>query len=242
MHRLNRALRITMFTGLVASIALTGCGKSNKNNSADNEQVEQSSYGAVADNDVLDTGGKFRKLVVNNKSLSSSSENITNADTEQDKDSSDTDTETEPTQVVSNPALRDDIGLASMNLADLKGNRNVSEDKSGESSKSESTLDNYTKYNLKYNTGCTVNDFEKSIRYFCWSLPDDASNTFVNALAEICKEHGYLHDGLEITKNTYHTKDYKQYIYEVANKDHVITIAIDYNNTKEVWYTTKDKD
>lgn len=236
MHKLNRALQVVVFTGLIASIALTGCGKSDK------KQESQSSYDAVADNDILDTGGKFRKLVVSNKNSLYNGFSTTDNNTEPDVDSSNTATETKSAKAVSNPALRDNIGLASMNLADLKGNRNVSDDKSGESSKSESTLDGYTEYTLKYNTGCTVNDFDKSIRYFCWSLPDDASDTFVNALAEICKEHGYLHDGLKITKNTYHTKDYKQYIYEVANKDHVITIAIDYNNTKEVWYTAKDKE
>lgn len=242
MHRLSRALQVIMFTGLITSMTLTGCGKSDKSDKSSTEQDSQSSYDAVADNDILDTGGKFRKLVVSNKSNSSSVGSTTDDNTGQDTDNNITVTETKPAQSVSNPALRDNIGLASMNLADLKGNRNITEDKSDESSKSESTLDGYTKYALKYNTGCTVNDFDKSIRYFCWSLPDDASNTFVNALAEICKEHGYLHDGLKITKNTYHTKDYKQYIYEVANKDHVITIAIDYNNTKEVWYTAKDKE
>lgn len=234
MNKPDSAINILVCASLVCSIIVTGCVNKEKDTNTAEKLNTQSSITA---DDILNSGGNFTKIVV----LQSLGSEDTLTDEPQATDSPDN-TEQEPEQqYTDNPALREDIGLACMNISDLKGGLNVSEDKSNESDRLETTLDGYTKYSIKYDTGCTVNDFDKDIRYFCWSLPDDAMNTFINALAEICKEHGYLFEGFKVTKNTYHTKGYEYYIYEVANKDHVITIGINYNNTKEVYYTTKDK-
>lgn len=234
MSKSSKASKVLICTSLICSILITGCGSKSKDSDTDKKLDTQSD---IVVNDILSTGGNFTKIVI----LSNSNSNDTHVDEPQVNDNQENAVEEPVQQEVNNQALRPNIGLACMNIADLKGGLNVSDDKSNESDKLETTLDGYTKYNVKYNTGCTINDFDKDIRYFCWSLPDDTMNTFVNALSEICKEHGYLHDGFKVTKNTYHTKNYEHYIYEIANKDHIITIAINYNNTEEVYYTTKDK-
>lgn len=233
MSKIKPTLSFTMIACLLISLTMVGCGKQDK---VDNVSEETTQHNNIM-GDVLNTGGNFNKIVVVSKSENDPDVN-TNQDTEQPTDTQKPE-EMEP--VETNPALRPNIGLASMNLADLVGGLNVSDNVSDKADKFLITLDGYTRYVIQYTDGYTVNDFDKDIRYFCWSIPDNVTPAFINALGEICKEHGYLHDGLCVSNTGYHTEKYEHYVYQIENKDHKIMLAINHSDTSEVYYTVEDK-
>lgn len=249
-----KALKAIICIELIASLAvLSACGNKSKNDKAntDTESVESSVSNSVQiSGDILSTGGNFRKIVVlsTNNTAENDNEQHSQSDQKEQDGQTDPDENAQDKQDGTsnqNPALRPNIGLASICLDDLTVNANISDisndNNTISASKSEITLDNYRKYTIRYDSGYTINDFDKDIRYFCWSLPDDVTNTFINALGEICEEHGYLRDGFTVTNNTYHTKNYEHYVYEIANTDHIISLAIDYNNTEDIYYMVEDK-
>lgn len=230
MYKSRTALILSVCATVLLCSALTGC----RNNQGVTEDINnvQSDTGEIS-GDILHTGGNFNKIVVLSK-LGSTVDSSLDTETEVPNPE-----QNKPT--MENPATRPNIGLATMNLDDMVGGLNTSEEVGDKTDRLEITLDGYIKHTVKYDKEFTVNDFGKDIRYFCWSLPESAANTFINALGEICSEQGYLHDGLKVTKNTYHTQDYEYYVYEIQNNDHVISLAINYDNTNDVYYTNRDK-
>lgn len=230
---------VTMLCACLAgSIILTGCGDKSKGDASrlNEGDVNSTTQDSISD-DLLSSGGNFRKIVVIKSAVETSpSDQTESIDSTESTNQIDNDN-----TIKMNPALRSNIGLATMSLDELVGNLRISEDLSSISKESELELADYIQYELKYTGNYTVNDFDKSIRYFCWSLPDDVSNTFVNALGEICKEQGYLFDGFKVSKRTYHTKDYEHYIYEITDANHKIKLAINHNDSETIYYMAEDK-